>query len=832
MKLGRYQLVERLAVGGMAELYKARVIGAHGFQKPVVIKKILPHLAADAAFVAMFIDEANITARLDHPKIAQVLELGTIQDQLYMAMEYVDGIDVLAMLRQSAGMGQPLPPDIAAHVAHEVLDALDYAHQVRDEEGHPLGIVHRDISPSNVLISRRGDVKLADFGIAHAVERQQKTQAGTLKGKYGYMSPEQVVGSDLDGRSDLFSVSILLAEMLMGRHLFTAPNHLDVLLMVRDVRLERLEKYGTAINADLRKILLKGLARDPRERFATAGAFRDTLAEWLYRQKRRVGPGDLASFVEGLFGGEFPRPAAASPPGSSAVGPSPGRVSSAPSMPSAPGSIPTAGSSATTSRPAAGPASRPMIGRPESRTTASATARALRETSAAPAPRAARHPMDSIGDIPIVLDLGQLQPPTPGTGSTPSSRPSIPVVDDEILVVASEAQPQPAAEAPQAVEDRFSLDESSAGDRLSPPVEAEDPFASLDAPPAARARVPPAVEPESGAGSSDDTFSEEPTRPGSKSSGDPSLPVEEMAAAGGGTRSPAEPDLSDLSDQIGLERAAPTPIAVVAVRSPAIGPATQMSIPKAAATMGAIELPPDEEGDLAHTSPISLLYRLAVDRETGLLVIEISAMVKELFLVGGVPEYVRSNVAREFLGEYLVAKKVISSGELAMALAMMPHFGGKIGDTLVGLGLMKPLDVFRHLSQQVREKIIDALTWQKGHYRYYRGRKNPREAFPLGLDAFEVLGAGAMSLSAETVEAWAAPMMSRVLFAAANAPAVMLESFRLGGEPGRLLDLLDGQRTLRELLGGVLRSDERLNLLRVLYLLVQINSVVGSDEDG
>src|SRR5262249_45161734 len=159
-------------------------------------------LAADASFVAMFIDEAKITARLDHPKIAQVLELGTIDEQLYIAMELVDGLDTLAVLRACAHKKQTLPGHIAVHIAHAVLDALDYAHAALDDDGNPLGIVHRDISPSNVLISRRGDVKLADFGIAHAVERQQKTQAGTLKGKYGYMSPEQVIGSDIDCRSD------------------------------------------------------------------------------------------------------------------------------------------------------------------------------------------------------------------------------------------------------------------------------------------------------------------------------------------------------------------------------------------------------------------------------------------------------------------------------------------------------------------------------------------------------------------------------------------------------------------------------------------------------
>src|SRR5262250_1930134 len=259
VQFGRYQLLERLAIGGMAELFKARVVGAHGFQKTVVIKKILPHLAGDASFVNMFIDEAKITARLDHPKIAQVLELGTLADNLYIAMEFVEGVDALAILRSFAQRKLPIPAHLAVHICHEVLDALDYAHQVRDDSGKPLGIVHRDISPSNVLISRRGDVKLADFGIAHALDRQQRTQAGMLKGKYGYMSPEQVIGGDLDARSDLFSVGIILSEMLMGRRLFTAPNELDVLLMVRDVRLERLDKYGVHIEPDLRAIIMRAL---------------------------------------------------------------------------------------------------------------------------------------------------------------------------------------------------------------------------------------------------------------------------------------------------------------------------------------------------------------------------------------------------------------------------------------------------------------------------------------------------------------------------------------------------------------------------------------------
>ena len=239
-RFGRYTLIERLATGGMAEVFKAKIVSAHGFEKLLVIKRILPNLAADKTFVSMFIDEAKLTAQLIHPKIVQVTDFGEENGQYYIALEFVDGFDGLALLRLSAQKHARLPIPICMFVASEVLDALDYAHNAVDVDGKPMHLVHRDISPSNVFIARRGDVKLGDFGIAHAQERESKTQAGTLKGKYGYMSPEQVTGGDLDGRSDLFSVGIVLAEMLMGKRLFSAPNDLDVLLMVRDGRLERL----------------------------------------------------------------------------------------------------------------------------------------------------------------------------------------------------------------------------------------------------------------------------------------------------------------------------------------------------------------------------------------------------------------------------------------------------------------------------------------------------------------------------------------------------------------------------------------------------------------
>jgi serine/threonine-protein kinase len=295
-QIGKYQILDRLAIGGMAELFKAQLIGNLGFEKLVAIKKILPHLANDRTFVEMFIDEARITAQLDHRHIVQVFELGTDADTPYIAMQYVDGLDVLALLRECARAQIRLPPDLAAIIARDVLDALDYAHQALDVHGRPLGIIHRDISPGNVLLSWRGDVKLTDFGIARAAERRHKTETGTLKGKYGYMSPEQVSGAEIDSRSDLFAVGILLAEMVMARRLFTSTNELDILLMVRDARLDRLHKYASEFPVELRVLTVRALQRRPEDRWQTAAQFRDAIDEWI-RRTTRVTSRDLASLI-------------------------------------------------------------------------------------------------------------------------------------------------------------------------------------------------------------------------------------------------------------------------------------------------------------------------------------------------------------------------------------------------------------------------------------------------------------------------------------------------------------------------------------------------------
>ncbi|HEY6174881.1 MAG TPA: DUF4388 domain-containing protein, partial [Kofleriaceae bacterium] len=227
--------------------------------------------------------------------------------------------------------------------------------------------------------------------------------------------------------------------------------------------------------------------------------------------------------------------------------------------------------------------------------------------------------------------------------------------------------------------------------------------------------------------------------------------------------------------------------------------------------------PPDDAGEFSTTSPLRVLFRLMTARATGLLLVAVGGIKKEIYVRDGQPEYVSSNVASELFGNYLVSKNVLSDGELAMALAMMPHYGGKLGDTLVGLGLLKPLEVFRHLTRQVRTKIIDVCTWNKGSFGWYAGRENPREAFPLDFNAFEILGAGAMALSDDFIEAWIA-RNAQLRLRATRTRRVGPERFEVKGLI-ELCDLLDGKRTVLDLVESTVERGERLRTGRMLCLL-------------
>jgi eukaryotic-like serine/threonine-protein kinase len=708
-QFGRYTLVQRLATGGMAEVFKAKILSGHGFEKLLVIKRILPNLAADKTFVSMFIDEAKLTAQLVHPKIVQVTDFGEVNGQYFIALEFVDGFDGLALLRAASQKQVSLPAPICMFIAMEVLDALDYAHNAKDVEGKPMHLVHRDISPSNVFIAQRGDVKLGDFGIAHAQERESKTQAGTLKGKYGYMSPEQVTGAVLDGRSDLFAVAIVLAEMLMCKRLFTAQNDLDVLLMVRDGRLDRFDKYAKDIPQALETIVRRGLAKNPDERFQTAAEFRDSLHDLEFQFGLRVGPSDVGLLASDLFDKS--------------------------------------------------PEAMERLKEHSHRWEIKSDDASVRRRGAGFKPDqvvARKGAGDESEDTSIPIDIdGQDSGSPDGAESSPAATVVVAALDD-------------------ALAKSMSLVEL---DQYSTP-------AAVPAP----GWTPASVDHLTGG-------------LGAPSPWEGTTPIPDASSYRGTGASGLRPSLGRPAS--GENQASPAAGAVLA------------STPS-----GERSLSPDNTGDLSLTSTMRVIADLAVMAETGLVRFARGSRVKDVYLVRGAPESVNSNMSGDRFGEYLVTRGFLRLSDLERALAEMPRFSGKLGEALVGLGFMRPLDVFRLLSQQVRERVMELFTWTEGEFSLFRGLQNPVAAFPLGLNSFEILGAGVLALSYDFLAGRFAPLAGFRPRAMPN-PRINPEAFRLGPTPREVWGLLDGSRTLAEWTERFGSSDELLTFYRTLHLLVE-----------
>ena len=300
IKFGQYVLLEKIATGGMAEVWKARMRGVEGFQKIVAIKKILPHLSDNQDFIEMFVDEAKLAAQLNHNNIIHNYDLGKIQSSYYIAMEYIDGYDLKNILRKAQERDQPLTVETALFVASKVAAALDYAHRKRDFEDKEMGLVHRDVSPQNVLISEEGDIKLCDFGIAKAASKASHTQAGALKGKLQYMAPEQAWGRNIDRRSDIFALATVLFEMLTARQLFKGDNELSILEQVREAHVTPPSQFNDEITPQIDAIVIKALQKDPAARYQTAGEMQRDLDAVLYSFKPTPTSADLAIYMHRL----------------------------------------------------------------------------------------------------------------------------------------------------------------------------------------------------------------------------------------------------------------------------------------------------------------------------------------------------------------------------------------------------------------------------------------------------------------------------------------------------------------------------------------------------
>ncbi len=304
---GKYLLLDRISVGGMAEVFKAKSYGVEGFEKVIAIKRILPSMGEDKDFIKMFIDEAKIAGQLSHANICQIFELGKHQGAHFIAMEYIWGKDLLQIQNRLRKQGQIMQVAMACYVIAKVCEGLDYAHRKRDPMGRQLEIVHRDCSPQNILISYEGEVKLIDFGIARAASRSSRTNAGVLKGKFGYMSPEQVRGLPLDHRSDLFAVGTVFYESLTGERLFQGESDFSTLEKVRNADVRPPSQLNHSIPPEVEGIVMRALARDVKQRYQAGGEMHADLQSFLTRQEVPFTNKTMADWLKAAFRDDLER---------------------------------------------------------------------------------------------------------------------------------------------------------------------------------------------------------------------------------------------------------------------------------------------------------------------------------------------------------------------------------------------------------------------------------------------------------------------------------------------------------------------------------------------
>jgi serine/threonine-protein kinase len=523
---------------------------------------MLPHIADESNAHQMFAEEARLASHVVHPNVVHVLGHGEIEGKPYLTLEYVPGCDLWRLNRRLTLESKRLEHDLVVYVIRQILSGLDAVHNARDQRGSALGIVHRDISPSNVLISIHGDVKIADFGIARSgINPFDVDTAVRANGKLGYLAPEQVSGGVVDPRADLFSTAVIAAELFMRRPLFAGGSELAVLLAIRDAEVHPFVEFLPQLPDGLGAVILSALSAKADDRPPTARAFWAALEPWQSRPEE-VLRAELARLVAAI-----------------------------------------------------------------------AAETRVRKTSADMVPK-------------------QTMPPTP-------------------MVLAGE-HPTTTNVTPLEYKIR-----KPNGATVGP---------------LAYAKVVEAV----ATGQVDG---------------------HDHISIAGGEFQPLSA-IKDLYRHVPPSRMTPTTTRVES-------------------TTAADRCVEFERGGF-----VDALARTLVTRRTGLWLCEQGGVRKEVYTKHGVPAFVTSNLAGELLGEYLVKKRVINRSELDMALAVMPRFEGKLGDTLVALGLVEPLELFQHIAEQVREKLLDLFTWSTGTATFYEGVDPPSSGFPLRLDAWEMLDRG------------------------------------------------------------------------------------------
>ena len=588
---GSYLLLKRIAVGGMSEVYLARAAESAVPIRELVIKRLLPSVLDDPRSRKTFQMEANLHTAARHENVVEMYESGEVDGEPYLAMEYVPGVDAFRLMRRTQAETTRIPPSVGIYIARELCKALACVHALVDEDANPLGIVHRDVTPSNIYLSETGEVKLGDFGIARSFAEKPRAQ-GThvLKGKYGYLAPEQVSGEPFDHRADLFSLAVVLSEMMIGQALFPGAGQLAVLLAIRDCRIDPLRASMSVLPKGLFPVLERALAKSPDDRFSSASEFYDALAPYETPGRETIA-GELATLVK------------------------------------------WAGDASTLAKRIEG---------------------ALRESTKMTAPR----PSGTMG-TPVPQPLERLTAPPP-------SMATVRTVDGRVLNDIS--------------------------------------FAKL---------VEFTVTGELGA-------------------------EDEVAMAG--------QNFQRLETIEILAR----------------------HLPPSTATTSRLDGPgvPDYAAELASTGMLDVLTWLLVRRETGALFADRPAMPtrrpvppggtvatsmresgfgpvrKELYFENGRLVLVASSEPSELLGEHLVRRGAIQRSELEAALLELPRYDGRLGDTLIGLGLVDAVEVFRAIESQGRARVAAIFRWSVGRVSFYRSVKPQRVDFRLDLDIPELMLAG------------------------------------------------------------------------------------------
>lgn len=566
--IGRYRLAHRIAVGGMAEVFRALWPQAAGGDRAVVIKRLLPALLDDAEQRAMFDHEAELGLRIDHPNVVAMIDHGVDDGAPFLVLEYVFGVDLWRLMRWMRRTSRTMRTPLAVWLGTEMLSGLGAVHAVRDDSGKPLYVVHRDVSPSNIFLSVHGDVKLGDLGIARAALFEAQKRAGPgfrAKGKLGYLPPEQVAGRSVDQRGDVFAAAVVIAELFLGKPLFAGGTEIGVLLAIRDGDVSPFRAIAPRLPAGLGDALLRALDRHPERRMGSAKALREAL--WSH----------------------------------------------------------------------------------------------------------VKEPVEHLR-----AELGSL------------------------VVMAMD-------------------DEGDSADRTSLAATIEKDARFFDA-----VTPPELPEPELG-GTVPEYFVER--------GGDPvgTFTLAELVRA-------LTTGEVLATDRVREGEGPPRVIAKVAELARHLPPSTRTPTARKRTQMAQTS----ELYDFGGRSMLSVLIDVLLAKDDGLLLCEQGEVRKEIYLEAGVPTFVTSNQPGELLGEMLVQKGVIDRAELDLALALMPRFEGRLGETLVALGLVEPVQIFRHIADQVKEKLLDLFTWTRGHAALYRGVDQPERAFPLRLDPWEVLSSGAL----------------------------------------------------------------------------------------